>query len=166
MIFWPHQSIRPFRWVQACEVSLLCFFFVFGALPSSLKANEIEPDVCKDIPGTVVAQAVSGKFQETKSYEGRCVYFLSSKNTPDKIEAFVVYRHPADDFAGLKEAEEGKGEVVEGVGDEASLTFDKETNRFWLLVTKHGLVTLQISGEDKEAVHKIAAAVIKAYMNR
>ena len=82
------------------------------------------------------------------------------------MDAFVIYRHPAGDFAGLKEAEEGKGDVLKGVGDEASLTFDKDTKRYWLLVTKHGLVTLQISGEDRDAVRKIAAAVIHAYTTR
>jgi hypothetical protein len=135
-------------------------------LPSLTQARENEPDICKDIPGEIVAQAVSGQLKQARSYDGRCVYFISSKDTPTKMDAFVIYRHPADDFAALKETEEGKGEVLEGVGDEATLTFDKDTKRYWLLVTKHGLVTLQISGEDRDAVRKIAAAVIHAYTTR
>lgn len=91
------------------------------------------------------------------------MYFLSAKDTSSQMDAIVIYRHPADDFTGLKDAEDDTGEAVTGIGDEARLTFDKDSNRYWLLVTKHGLVTFQISGGDREAVLKIAAAVMDAY---
>lgn len=43
------------------------------------------------------------------------------------------------------------------------LAFDKEAKRYWLLVVKRGLVTLQVSGDDPDQVRQVAAAALLRY---
>lgn len=117
-------------------------------------------DVCQIITGEVVAQAVQGRIVETSSAEGRCVYIVALPEGGATNRAFVVYRHEAGAYAGLREVLEGEVTQVTGLGDEAVLTFDREAKRYWLLVVKRGRVTLQVSGDDKDQVRQVAAAAL------
>lgn len=118
--------------------------------------------LCQIVPGETVAQAVQGKIMETKAAEGRCVYMVAMPEGRGSA-AFVIYRHGAGDYEGLRAAMEDGVSKVDGLGDEAALSFDKEANRYWLLVVKRGLVTLQVSGVDKDLVQQVATAALQQY---
>lgn len=143
-------------------------FLAAGAILWSLLATRAQAegagaDVCKIVTGESVARAVQGRIVETKSAEGRCFYLVASPEGGAANRAFVVYRHEPGDYAGLREVQEGEITVLEGLGDEAVLTFDAEAKRYWLLVGKRGLVTLQVSGDDPAQVRQVAAEALRQY---
>lgn len=121
--------------------------------------------LCQIVPGETVAQAVQGKIMETKAAEGRCVYIVTMPEGRGTA-AFVIYRHGADDYQGLRDAQEGEITKIDDLGDEAVLAFDKEAERYWLLVVKRGLVTLQVSGNNPDQVRQVAAAALPQFSRR
>ncbi|MHB8810863.1 MAG: hypothetical protein ACYC9M_12755 [Desulfobulbaceae bacterium] len=140
-------------------IALSCGF----ASPSFGKGPDVH--LCQFVPGETVAEAVQGKIMETKAAEDRCVYIVAMPEGSGSA-AFAIYRHEPVDYEGLRaEMEEGVTKV-DGLGDEAALSFDKDANRYWLLVVKRGLVTLQVSGVDKDMVHRVAAAALQQYAGR
>ncbi|MHB8788569.1 MAG: hypothetical protein ACYDBT_01680 [Desulfobulbaceae bacterium] len=120
-------------------------------------------DVCKVVTGESVARAVQGRIVESRPAEGRCVYLVALAEGGAANRAFVVYRHEPGDYAGLREVQEGEITVLDGLGDEAVLTFDAEAKRYWLLVGKRGPVTLQVSGDDPAQVRQVAAEALRQY---
>ena len=132
-----------------------------GPLIAKAHGQEKAADLCKIIPGGEVAKAIGGKIMETKSLEGRCVYIVGFGQTDPPSRAFVIYRHEANEYDGLKNAMEGKIKPVKGIGDEAVGSFDGQSNRYWLLVVKRGKVTYQVSGDNEDLVCKVAAAALK-----
>jgi hypothetical protein len=134
---------------------------LFGPLVSAAYGEGKAIDICKIIPGVDVAKAVDGKIIETKSLEGRCVYIVGFKETDMPGLAFVIYQHEASDYEGLKDAMEGKIKSHKGIGDEAVISFDSETKRYWLLVVKRGKVTFQVSGDNEDLVDKVADAALQ-----
>lgn len=153
-----HTKVRNV-FMAACTV-LWCFFVSC--------ANGVEPgtDLCQIVTGKSVAQAVRGQIVETKSAEGRCVYIVAFPEGGAKNRAFVVYRHEASAYEGLREAQAGEVTQVAGLGDEAVMTFDRETKRYWLLVVKRGRVILQVSGDDKDQVRQVAAAALLKFTEK
>lgn len=133
----------------------------FGPLQPSAHAAGPAEDICRDIPGPEIAKAVGGHVLETKSLEGRCVYIVGFKGAAKPSRAFVIYRHDAAAYDGLKEAMEGKIKRLKGIGDEAVMSFDSTTERYWLLVVKRKMAAYQVSGDDEELVLKVAAAALK-----
>ena len=134
---------------------------LFGPLNAKARGQEKASDLCKIIPGNEVAKAVGGKIIETKSAEGRCVYIVGFEQSDSPRRAFVIYQHEASDYEGLKDAMEGEIKPVKGIGDEAVVAIDSESNRYWLLVVKRGQVTYQVSGNNEKFVRKVAATALK-----
>lgn len=143
--------------LSAVCVALWCLFatLVYGA--------ESARDVCQVVTGDTVARAVQGRIVESRPAEGRCVYLVALATGGAANHAFVVYRHEPGEYDGLREVLEGEVTKLEGLGDEAVLTFDPEAKRYWLLVGKRGLVTLQVSGDDSAQVRQVAAAALRQY---
>jgi hypothetical protein len=80
--------------------------------------------------------------------------------------AFVIYHHDAGDFQGLRDVQEGELSNIDGLGDEAVLAFEPEAKRYWLLAVKRGVVTLQVSGDDKEQVRQVGAAALEQFAGK
>jgi hypothetical protein len=139
----------------ACAFLCLCATLASGA--------ESARDVCQVVTGDTVARAVQGRIVETRPAEGRCVYLVALGEGGAADRAFVVYRHEPGDYDGLREVLAGEITKLEGLGDQAVLTFDAEAKRYWLLVGKRGLVTLQVSGDDPAQVRQVAAAALRQY---
>lgn len=152
------------RIVRTCGRSVflaICLALTCGFASQSLGKG---PDMhlCQFVPGETVAEAVHGRLLETKAAEGRCVYIVAMPEGTGSA-AFAIYQHEAGDYEGLRAAMEDEVTNVDGLGDEAALSFDKEANRYWLLVVRRGLVTLQVSGTDKDQVQQVAAAALQKY---
>lgn len=127
-------------------------------------AHGREPDMhlCQIVPGETVAGAVHGRILETSAAEGRCIYTVALPEGSGS-SVFVVYRHEAGEYEDLRAAMEGEVTQIAGLGDEAALSFDKDANRYWLLVVRRKLVTLQVSGADKDLVRLVAEAALPQF---
>ncbi|MDY0351989.1 MAG: hypothetical protein RBR09_12095 [Desulfobulbaceae bacterium] len=130
-------------------------FFAFPA-----HGEEPGADVCSFIPDEEVALAVKGRVLDSKAYDDKCVYIVAFEDESLPRRTFVVYRHGADAYDGLRGALEGKVDNVEGLGDEAVMSYDEESMRYWLLVNNRGKVTFQVSGDDPETVRRLAEVVL------
>lgn len=149
---------------KAVRCILLCFTActaLFFPLSSIAYDKGQAADICEIIPGTEIAAAVDGKIIETKSLDNRCVYIVGFKGIDPPGRAFVIYLHEASDYEGLRDAMDGEINHLEGIGDEAVLSFDREAGRYWLLFVKRGEVTCQVSGDNEDMVRKIAATALK-----
>lgn len=122
------------------------------------------PDLhlCQIVPGETVAEAVHGRIMETKAAEGRCIYTVALPEGSGS-SVFVVYQHEAGEYEDLRAAMEGEVTPVDGLGDDAALSFDQDANRYWLLVVRRKLVTLQVSGADKDLVRQVAEAALPQF---
>ncbi len=150
-----------FKFLSRVLLCLSACIALFGALCSIAYSDGTVIDICKTIPGVDVAKAVDGKIIETKSLEGRCVYIIGFKETGVPNHAFVIYQHEASDYESLRDAMEGEIKPFKGIGDEAVISFDSETHRYWLLVVKREKVTFQVSGDSEDLVGKVAGAALK-----
>jgi len=143
---------------------LICVTFataLFSPLTVKAYGQGAAVDLCKVISGEEVAKAIGGRIMETKSLSGRCVYIVGFGQKNKANRAFVIYKHEASDYDGLKDAMEGKIMPLEGVGDEAVGSFDSQSNRYWLLFVKRGKVACQVSGDSEDLVRKVAVAALK-----
>jgi hypothetical protein len=52
---------------------------------------------------------------------------------------------------------------VSGIGDEAHLTFDKDTSRYWLTAVTHGKVAIQATGDRVEHVRALARLALSKF---
>lgn len=150
--------IRPLLCVTAC----FALFCSPGA--HACAAGEKTGDLCRIISGGEIADAIDGRIIETKSQEGRCVYIVEFKKPDTTRHAFVIYQHEADDYDDLRDAMEGEIKHVQGTGDEAVISFDGESGRYWLVAVKRGEVTYQVSGDNEEMVRKIALTAVQKHI--
>jgi hypothetical protein len=134
---------------------------LFSLLSSSAYGAGQAADICEIIPGGEIAAAVAGKIIETKSLDNRCVYIVGFKGADPPGRTFVIYQHEARDYDGLRDAMDGEITHLEGIGDEAVMSFDGEAGRYWLLVVKRGQVTYQVSGDNEDMVRKIGVAAVR-----
>jgi hypothetical protein len=130
-------------------------FFGFQA-----HGGEAEADACRNIPDEEVARAVKGRVLDSSPYDDKCVYIVAFDDEALPRRTFVVYRHEADAYDGLRSALEGEVTNVPGLGDEAVMTYDEESMRYWLLVVKRGQLTFQVSGDDPDTIHRLAEVVL------
>jgi hypothetical protein len=122
--------------------------------------GEPEVDVCRNIPDEEVARAVRGRILDSKPYDSKCVYIVAFDDDTLPRRTFVVYQNEADEYDGLRSALRGKVENIAGLGDEAVMTYDEESMRYWLLVVKRGQVTFQVSGDDPDTIRRLAEVVL------
>lgn len=147
---------------RICEktVVLVITAILCCGLTSPALSRGPDMHLCQIVAGEMVAEAVRGRLVETRAAEGRCVYVVA---LPEGVAnaTFVIYRHEARDYGELRDAQDGEVTRLDGLGDEAVLSFDPETKRYWLLVLQRDLGTLQISGDDKELVRQVAATALQ-----
>lgn len=145
------------------DVRKVIFTACLGVIPffgTPVQGGETAVDVCRGIPEEQVARAVRGRILEAKPYEGKCVYIVAFDDEALPRRTFVVYRHEADEYDGLRRALPGKVEKIEGLGDEAVMSYDSESMRYWLLVGKRGQVAFQVSGDDPDTIRRLAEVVL------
>ena len=155
------RSMSSFNFPIGILLCVIAAIALFGPLSAKAHGQEKAADLCKIIPGDEVAKAIGGKIMETKSFEGRCVYIVGFGQTDPPSRAFVIYQHDASDYEGLKDAMEGKIKPVKGIGDEAVVSFDSQSKRYWLLAVKRGQVAYQVSGDNEDLVRKIAMTTLE-----
>ena len=148
--------MRNIRTVMLVASLAAAPFFGFPAA----HGGEPGADVCSFIPDEEVSLAVKGRVLDSKAYGDKCVYIVAFEDESLPRRTFVVYRHEADAYEGLRGALEGKVDKVEGLGDEAVMSYDEESMRYWLLVNNRGKVTFQVSGDDPETVRRLAEVVL------
>lgn len=129
---------------------------------SSIQAHGEEPaaDVCRAVPEEDVAAAVKGRVLDSASYDGKCVYIVGFDDEALPRRTFVVYQHAADEYEGLRRTLTGEVENIDGLGDEAVMTYDEESMRYWLLVGKQGRVAFQVSGDDPDMLLRLAEVTL------
>lgn len=157
----PFAGMFCFKAVPCILLCCTVWTALFSPLGSTAYGAGQAADICEIIPGGEIAAAVGGEIIETKSLDNRCVYIVEFKGTDPPGRAFVIYQHEARDYDGLRDAMDGEITHLEGIGDEAVLSFDREAGRYWLLVVKRGQVTYQVSGDNEDMVRKIAVAAVK-----
>lgn len=157
------ESTQSSTWLR--PVVLATAFIVWVALAAPAFGGEANLHLCQIIPGEIVAEAVHGRLQESRAAEGRCIYMITLPEGKGTA-AFVVYQHDAGDFQGLRDAQEGELSNIDGLGDEAVIAFEPEAKRYWLLAVKRGVVTLQVSGDDKEQVRQVGAVALEQFVGK
>ena len=154
-------SMSCFRFSIGILLCITVAMTLFGSLSVKAYGQGKTTDLCRTVPGDEVAKTIGGKIMETKSLDGRCVYIVGFAKANPPSRAFVVYQHEAGDYDGLKDAMGEEIKTVRGIGDEAVGSFDSESNRYWLLVVKRKQVAFQVSGDNEDLVHKVAAVALK-----
>lgn len=154
----PGLRLDFLRLALLCLTSCAC---ISGPLRSEAYGQENVIDLCRELPGETVAKAVDGNLLETKSMPGRCLYIVDFKNSGAPSRAFVVYWHKAEDYDALKAAMDGELKQIQGLGEEAVISFDMESGRYWLLAFRRDRATYQISGDNEELVRKVAEAALQ-----
>jgi hypothetical protein len=136
--------------------------------PGAKEAGQLPPldlatvDVCARIPGPMVAEAVGGQRAEILSFRGsgqqhaRCRYSVTGGPSAAKAQVFVVWLLPAAEFDALRLQQENPATPVANLGDGAYVSTIAGTQRSDLYVLKRGVATLEITGDDRRAVTKIA----------
>lgn len=147
------------------RAAMLATVAIWGctAFPSTGWGGDLH--LCQLVSGEAVAEAVHGRMTETRAAEGRCIYFVTMPEGRGSA-AFVIYQHPAADYEELRAVQEGEIIKVDGLGDEAVLTVDKEAKRYWLLATLRDKVTLQISGDDADQVRQVGSAALEQFAGK
>ncbi len=137
------------------------------AAGGTLPADPTTSDVCELIPGEGVAEALQARLVEARlvrpggSY-ARCVYTVSKGDAADPgPTAFVLWLHAAADFHELRGYQEDPWQPVDGLGDEAFITFHPDDARYDLYVLLRDLVTIEVTGEDAHAVRVVAATALE-----
>jgi len=154
-------SMSCFRFSIDILLGITVAIALFCSLSVKAYGQGKTDDLCRTVPGDEVAKTTGGKIIETKSLEGRCVYIVGFEKANPPSRAFVIYRHDAGDYDGLKDAMGEKIKPVRKIGDEAVGSFDSESNRYWLLVVKRKQVAFQVSGDNEDLVQKVADVTLK-----
>ncbi len=116
-------------------------------------------DVCERIPGKQVAEAVGGQSAEVLSFRGsgqqlpRCRYAVSGGA---QRQVYVLWLLPPAEFDALRLQQQNPVTAVSNLGDGAYVTFIAGSQRTDLYVLKRGVATIEITGDDRAAVTKIA----------
>jgi hypothetical protein len=123
-------------------------------------------NVCERIPGSELAGAVGGRLLETRPVNikdfapARCVYTIEIKGAK---HGFVVWLSPPDDYAGLRKAADPPLKPISGVGEQAHVTFDKDTKRYQLTAVRAGKVTIQVTGEQEGWIEAMAKLTLSKF---
>jgi hypothetical protein len=123
-------------------------------------------NACERVPPADVAAALSGRALDHRpvNHKGltaaRCVYGIEVAGAR---RAFVVWINPVGDFDELREASEPPVTEVNGVGDAAFATTDKDTKRVQLTARVRGKVTVQVTSERMEWAQAIARVALSKF---
>lgn len=122
-------------------------------------------DLCKLVPGDAVTTALGGKLAAPTngaSGEGgaNCWYTIEPPGATGTVEAYIVYAFPPGYFEMMKGVQEGPVEAISGLGDDALLIPASSDPMHDLMVLKRGDLTLEIKGEDRQRLRKLAELVL------
>jgi hypothetical protein len=145
---------------------LIAIAAVTLAAGETLPPDPTTSDVCALIPGDRVAEALQARLVETRlvrpggSY-ARCVYTVSMGDAANpEPTAVVLWLHNAADFEELRGYQEDPWQPVEGLGDEAFITFHPDDARHDLYVLVRDVATIEVTGEDAHAVRTVASTAL------
>jgi len=119
-------------------------------------------DVCQRVPGEEVARAVGGKLAEVLPFRGsdqqgsRCRYSIVPANGQGARRIFVVWLMAAREFDALRRSQDNPTSAVPNLGDNAFISFTPGGQRFDLCVLKRDVATIEVAGEERTAVIKVA----------
>jgi hypothetical protein len=123
-------------------------------------------NVCESVTGEALAKIVGGRPIDARPVNikgfahARCVYGVEIGGTR---RAFVLWFNPANDFEGLRKAADPPVKPMTGIGDDAYLTFDKDSKRYWLTAVKRGKTTIQVSGEQVDWIQAVAKLALSKF---
>jgi len=120
-------------------------------------------NVCDVLPGDSLAIALGGRLSDVRPLDSgageakRCRYtMLPADTTSGKPSVFVVYLQRPADFDTLKTLQEDPIDSVYGLGDDAFISYHSDTARHDLYVLKRERYMIEITGDDRESIRKIA----------
>lgn len=120
-------------------------------------------DVCKMVPGEVIARALGARFVEARSLADRswskCTYMVALPGS-DARAGYVVWMQPAADFDEMKAYIEAPTTPIAGLGDAAYGFRDPGDGRYKIYVLKRGDLSFQATGESEATARKVAEAVV------
>ncbi len=148
-------------------IGALCVAVVpFAAAAAVVLPGDVTTaDVCTVVPGGDVARALGATLVEAKlvrpgGTHARCVYTLTLPGAEGARAAFVLWLHAANDFEALRTYQESPATAVEGLGDAAFTSLDRDTGRHILVVLLRGVATVELTGPDAVTVRGVAKAAI------
>ncbi len=123
-------------------------------------------NVCERITGDMVATTLKGKLLDVRPVNiagfasARCLYGVEMS---EARQTFVLWFNPASDYDGLRKAASGLVKPLTDIGDAAHLTTDADTKRVIVTATRHGKVTIQVTGEREEWVRSLATLALSKF---
>lgn len=124
-------------------------------------------DVCQRVPGKAVAQALGGQLADTLAFRAsvdqpsRCRYSISSGDSARSIrEAYVVLLLPPQEFEARRMHQQNPVTPISGLGDAAYVAYAPVGERTDLYVLKRGQATIEVTGENRTALLKIAKVAV------
>lgn len=119
-------------------------------------------DVCRLIPGAVIAKALGGALAGARPVMdrawSRCVYFIVLPGGTARA-GYPVWVQPPSDFEELKQYIDEPLMPLSGLGDGAYMFQDKGDGRFKIHVLKRDDLMFEVSGESATSARKVAEAV-------
>ncbi len=124
-------------------------------------------DVCQRVPGKAVAEALGGQLADTLAFRAsadqpsRCRYSIGSSDSARSMrQAYVVLLLPPRDFETRRMQQQNPVESIPGLGDAAYVTYAPAGERTDLYVLKRGKAAIQVTGENRAALVKIAKVAV------
>jgi hypothetical protein len=123
-------------------------------------------NVCERVRSAEIAQALSGRALDAKPINtkgfvaARCVYGIEIAGAR---QAFVLWVNPVGDFDELRKVSEPPVTAVNGVGDEAFATTDKETARTQLTARVRDKVTVQVTSARLDWAQTVARVALSKF---
>jgi hypothetical protein len=117
-------------------------------------------DVCSRIPGPQVAEAVGGQradvlsFRASEQQSPRCRYSVVGGKGGSQV--FIIWLMPPTEFDRLRFRQDNPVTPLSNLGDGAYVTVIGGAQRLDLYLLKRGVATIEITGDDRPAVTKIA----------
>lgn len=126
-------------------------------------------DVCRLIPGTVVAGALEGTLSKATPFNdpqggfARCAYIVGPKEgAAGETTGYVVWLYPPSQFEELRQYTEAPLTTVPGLGDAAERFVDPDDGRVKLRVLLRADVALEVTAETAATAQTVAEVAVAA----
>jgi hypothetical protein len=124
-------------------------------------------DVCERVPGKAVAEALGGKLNDALSYRAseqqpsRCRYSITlGAGAGSANRTFIVWLLTPEQLEARSRRQDNPMTPVSGLGDVAFLTYAPVGERRDLYVLKRGVAAIEVTGEDRGALIKVAKVAL------
>jgi hypothetical protein len=129
------------------------------------KVTPVPANACASLRGHEVARAAGGSLLEefaapTNGTDSRCRYRVI---TAGRQQVIMLWLMPPEHFAALKRLQQDVVAPARGIGDDAVLSFHRDTEQWDLLAFRKGKIVTRVTGADSAVVRRVTLAALSKF---